>query len=921
MLKKKLYSTILTGVLAFTVSAPSVMASVPNVIEGLSESELEEIQPIPLSQFLEKDSLDEEELLSSVYVSVTEDDQAVFTHDLENYSVEISIGENVYHLSEDIEEVSLSLSDVVEDELVIQIVLHKVEEGNNEDNEHIFEWTIDEFIFLVQNVESGNEESEEDPAEDDNQLEDIEDITEDNSGEELEEEETELPAEEDLDDDVNEEETSEDLNQDEAVEESETDLEEEPEESSLSNRSLADTFSSDVSPERISNGVDVNYTTIVGASGFSIDSLPWGHPGYQRVGTTNQLVNQEVMVRQETRNGEYVLIERNSELIGWVDRRALRMAQIGHLNHSQVISLRVRVSNGGYSVDTLPWGTPGYQRMTRTSDYLNQEVNAVRQTNNGEYALLEGSNGSLIGWVDHRAITPAAQRITNGNDVNYTTIVGIGGFTVDTLPWGTTGYQRIDNTRAYENQQVQVVQETRNGEYVLIEQEGRLIGWVDRRALRLAQIGNPRHSTPLQSEATISRGGYTIDSLPWGTQGYQRIDNTSHYIGEEVRIVRQTHNGNYVLAERNGMLLGWIDHSAIEVVYQVGMVNDSYPVDYNTTVSRGGYSIDTLPWGVEGYQRIQWSQNITGESVKVTYEYGSYVLIEKDGTPLGWIDRAALSSRPRLQTHNEGSVVNYSARLRPGYTIDTLPWGVSGYERLSRTQFYENQEVTVRRQTGSYALIQIGSRVFGWVDRKALQLPVVYVDAGHGGHDPGATYGGVTEASLNLSTSLILRDILRARNYEVVMSRSSDYFVELGDRPKEANSLDVDIFVGIHYNAMGGAAAGTARGIETFIYHRVASGYGQETNRNNFLTDDPRIADSLRLADAIHPLLISRTGMFNRGIKGNNFNVLRETNMPAVLVELGFIDHPSDLARMRTRQYQETASVAIADGIDRYFNR
>lgn len=940
MFKKKVYSTILTGVLAFTTSVPSVMANVPAVIEGMNEpeSEVEGNLFLPFSDLLEIDSTDEQELFSHIFVSIAEDSQVVFTHELNDPLIEISIGEHVHYLSKDSEEIRLSLSEGLEDETVIQILVHRLEETDHNYSEQLFEWNVEEFIALIQDYDSEEltEEPTEEPVDDsiessieieednENQSEDSEDTDDDTT---IEENISALDPEEELEDETEVEE----LEQDDKVKEieKETGLEEEEgeqttegiQDSSSLNMRAAEMFNSSVSPERISNGVNVNYTTIVGVSGFSIDSLPWGTSGYQRVGTTTQWVNQEVRITQETRNGEYVLIERSNELIGWVDRRALRMAQIGHVNHSKVISLRVRVSSGGYSVDTLPWGTPGYQRMTRTSDFINEEVTAVRQTNNGEYVLLEDSNGSLIGWVDHRAISPAAQKITNGTDVNYTTIVGIGGFTVDSLPWGTSGYQRIDNTRAYENQQVKVVQETRNGEYVLIEQEDKLIGWVDRRALRLAQTGNPRQSTTVQFEATLNRGGYTIDSLPWGTQGYQRIDNTSHYLGEKIRVVRQTHNGNYLLAERNGSLLGWIDHRAVEVTYQVGMVNNSFPVDYYSTVSRGGYSLDTLPWGVEGYQRIQWSQNITGETVKVTHEYGSYVLIEKGGTPLGWIDKAALNGTPQRKTYNEGSVVSYSARLKSGYTIDTLPWGVSGHERLSRTQFYENQEVTVRRQTGSYALIQIGSRVFGWVDRKALQLPVVYIDPGHGGSDPGATNGNTTEAERNLVSALILRDILKARNYEVIMSRKGNQFLSLADRAKDANALNPDIFLSIHHNAMGGAAAGTARGIETFIYHRVASGYGQETNRNNFRTEDPRIAESLRLADAIHPQLINRTGMYNRGLKGNNFHVLRETDMPAVLVELGFIDNASDLALIRSRQFQERAAVAMADGIDRYFKR
>lgn len=195
----------------------------------------------------------------------------------------------------------------------------------------------------------------------------------------------------------------------------------------------------------------------------------------------------------------------------------------------------------------------------------------------------------------------------------------------------------------------------------------------------------------------------------------------------------------------------------------------------------------------------------------------------------------------------------------------------------------------------------------------------VYIDAGHGGRDPGASFGGVDEKDLNLSTSLFLKQELETRGYNVVMSRDTDVFIEMSDRPFEANDLFADVFVGIHYNSMGGA--GTARGIETFIYHRVASGFGQETNRKNFRVEDPRIDESLRLADAIHGNLINRTTMRDRGVKGNNFNVLRNSHIPAMLTELGFLDNAADRKISNTSQYQLTAAKAMADGIDSYFGK
>lgn len=201
--------------------------------------------------------------------------------------------------------------------------------------------------------------------------------------------------------------------------------------------------------------------------------------------------------------------------------------------------------------------------------------------------------------------------------------------------------------------------------------------------------------------------------------------------------------------------------------------------------------------------------------------------------------------------------------------------------------------------------------------------PVVYVDPGHGGYDPGAThpsYRNIGEKVLNLNTSMYLKEELESRGYIVIMSRENDTFIGLTERAIEANDAFSDIFVSAHYNSMGGS--GAARGIETFIHHTLQNKekFGQETNKNNFLTEDPRIDESLRLAESVHASLINHTSMYDRGVKGNNFNVLRNTVVPAVLLELGFMDNTSEFQKIRQASYQRKAAKAVADGIDAYFS-
>lgn len=190
--------------------------------------------------------------------------------------------------------------------------------------------------------------------------------------------------------------------------------------------------------------------------------------------------------------------------------------------------------------------------------------------------------------------------------------------------------------------------------------------------------------------------------------------------------------------------------------------------------------------------------------------------------------------------------------------------------------------------------------------------PIVYIDPGHGGHLPGAVYRGVTEKKLNLEVSNYLISELESMGYLVLTSRTSDTHIGLTERAMEANGGNADIFISVHHNAGGGRA----RGIETYVQHRA----GYTTNQNNFDTKDPRISESVRLANSVQSNLIRDTGFQNRGVKGNNFNVIRNTYIPAILVELGYMDNPTELSIMQTPAHQRKSAKAIAKGVNTYFN-
>lgn len=147
---------------------------------------------------------------------------------------------------------------------------------------------------------------------------------------------------------------------------------------------------------------------------------------------------------------------------------------------------------------------------------------------------------------------------------------------------------------------------------------------------------------------------------------------------------------------------------------------------------------------------------------------------------------------------------------------------------------------------------------------------IIFIDAGHGGKDPGAVYGERMEKHDNLRMALRVGELLTAEGAQVHYSRTDDTFVGLTKRAQMANQVSAELFISFHRNA----ATGSARGAEVLVYR--ASGKIKETAE--YLSN-----------------LYQSTGFRNRGVKERpGLAVLNKTAMPAMLPEIGFLDHPED---------------------------
>ena len=224
-------------------------------------------------------------------------------------------------------------------------------------------------------------------------------------------------------------------------------------------------------------------------------------------------------------------------------------------------------------------------------------------------------------------------------------------------------------------------------------------------------------------------------------------------------------------------------------------------------------------------------------------------------------------------------------------------------------------------------------------------LRTIVIDAGHGGHDPGATGpGGLMEKELVLDvTRRVARLVEERLGIKVLLTRDSDQFVALKDRTSYANKQRADLFVSIHANAHTSSghegvetyflsseatdiAARQTAALENSVVQLEKPAAGARANgRQDMLrailwdlAQSEFLFESSRLAEVVQDSMTQALRIPNRGVKQAGFYVLGGAAMPAVLIEIGFVTNPREERRLRDAKYRDDIARAIFSGIAEY---
>lgn len=257
--------------------------------------------------------------------------------------------------------------------------------------------------------------------------------------------------------------------------------------------------------------------------------------------------------------------------------------------------------------------------------------------------------------------------------------------------------------------------------------------------------------------------------------------------------------------------------------------------------------------------------------------------------------RALVIDVPREAVAVEDQVVDVTDSMLKQIKIQT-----EGERKKFYLSFRRNVEYRILSETTGDRFVRLN------FTRKASNKPqdyLIVLDPGHGGSDSGAiSVRGRYEKDVNLKVSALVRQKLVAMGYNVIMLREDDKGIPLFERPRLANDLFPDVFVSIHANSVDGNAK--ANGIETHYWN------GDEVQKNR--------SDQSYLSKYLLEETLKRTGAANRRVRKTPFVVVKYTNMPASLIEMGFLTNHAEEAKLFDPSYQEKMAEGIAAGIMRY---
>jgi N-acetylmuramoyl-L-alanine amidase len=281
-------------------------------------------------------------------------------------------------------------------------------------------------------------------------------------------------------------------------------------------------------------------------------------------------------------------------------------------------------------------------------------------------------------------------------------------------------------------------------------------------------------------------------------------------------------------------------------------------------------------------------------------------------------------------------------------TVRVVITGYGSSKPIAYQPFFSNNSYHISLPKNSSALPAKRYKKSKKVTKKSKLIrsnrdKLIVIDAGHGGHDTGAIGGGKREKDLVLQISKRLERQLKKEGYSVYMTRKKDRFLKLPQRTKIADKKNAAVFISIHANSVPKRKRNKIQGVETFFLQKTRDAKSQriaqrenkavlkgmnKLSRNvviDSVLSGPKIVESNKLAIDVQRRIMTNLhtrykGVRDGGVRHAPFWVLVGASRPSILVEVGYISHPTERKRLFTPRYQELIAKGIAEGVDIYLH-
>ncbi|MCD2247032.1 GW domain-containing glycosaminoglycan-binding protein [Listeria marthii] len=383
-------------------------------------------------------------------------------------------------------------------------------------------------------------------------------------------------------------------------------------------------------------------------------------------------------------------------------------------------------------VNGTSWNKNLYKKVVDATDY---KVAAMELQKAG-YATSPTYGASLIQVIENYDLAKydvlydkiLTQKSTSGK----ATVTSPTGNGVWTLPYKVKGVQSVSPASTYANKDIDLVSvaTTKRGTYYQFKYNGKVIGWVDAKALTIydsvnydkVNVGRAKITSP------VSNG---IWSKPYNVYGREFVTNATTYAQQEIKLLReaQTAKGTYYQFSINNKTIGWIDKRAL-TIYPYDSIVSSKNVNLDGQITDPvGNGIWTKAYKLEGTTSVAQATKYANKDVKISQQvetqHGTYYNISIDGTAIGWLDKNAITLYDQAE-YNKAVSLDAAVRNVSGNAVWTEPYRTAGTKLIGPAETYLNKEVEIVREAktpkGTYYQFKSGGKVIGWLDQKAFEV-------------------------------------------------------------------------------------------------------------------------------------------------------------------------------------------------------